>query len=231
MESYKPAADIPSRSSTLALLRTITRALGPNLDEIVSMALSEGLRERIKFWMLSHNFFVRAASDAHSGDSSSTIKDSRCSSLPIFAHANSMAPNGRTAPLGAKNCVSPADFSAMALKCAHIADLVPAIRVEASVPIACKSTRSMTVVALDKSASNSCLRTLEVDVVDGDVFDVLPASSVCSSVIPVDSAQSFTDPWFINERAYSTSLSSSTAIKGTCACRARSAKWLKCGNA
>mmetsp|Transcript_6146 Transcript_6146/g.24430 ORF Transcript_6146/g.24430 Transcript_6146/m.24430 type:complete len:200 (+) Transcript_6146:1190-1789(+) len=199
MESYKPAADIPSRSSTLALLRTMTRAFGPNFSATDCSALADGLSERTRFWMASHVSRILTGSSAYWLSSRSKL--SRCSSLLMLAHANSIAPNGMTTPAGAANAADPEEFSAIVLNRAHIADFVPAMRIDFSSPRLSSATRSNTVPALERSVSRRITGFVACGQASLEAAATDAGAVVGSSLIPVVSALSFTAGSFAKERA------------------------------
>mmetsp|Transcript_40392 Transcript_40392/g.48982 ORF Transcript_40392/g.48982 Transcript_40392/m.48982 type:complete len:220 (+) Transcript_40392:589-1248(+) len=125
MLSYSPAPDMPSRSSTFALDRTINRPPPGIARSTAWMTPGGGLVDSTSAISSAHT--LSRCPSSTPATSHSATKRSNSSSSPAASIASSIPPNGIHAPLGTLKPAAGVAFgsSAKTLSKAHDADLAP----------------------------------------------------------------------------------------------------------
>mmetsp|Transcript_262 Transcript_262/g.903 ORF Transcript_262/g.903 Transcript_262/m.903 type:complete len:234 (-) Transcript_262:2739-3440(-) len=230
MESYKPAADMPAKSSTFAEERTnaFEFALAPIPAKTFWYTSCDG---RSSF-STNAKSSRRAASKSTSGTFESRICNRSCKYcvLPAASAATSMAPNGIATPVGALNangeeCESLESFSSFAQN----ADFEPATETAKSSALSESFAKDNGSFAYDVSAAIEIVAA--VDAV-AEAVDTAGADDEAPPETGASVNSIFTSPGFdrsntffpSKERIVSVNAPSSTATKGTADCLARSAK-------
>mmetsp|Transcript_41115 Transcript_41115/g.66656 ORF Transcript_41115/g.66656 Transcript_41115/m.66656 type:complete len:344 (+) Transcript_41115:759-1790(+) len=224
-ESYRPAPEISSRSSTLALDLSMRRADGPN-EELISLTTTAGtstLSSRLRI------------SVAMSGTVSTGAVDTFLSSAAYVAlsgdaaTASSITPKGTARPGGSLNAASPFDSTAIALSLRAPSALAP--------PVDDVTWGKVKRHGLPCKVASGNLTCLGAEAASAAAGFLGATEDACPPLVQLQEESADTDkvtsPGFEPSeslRRLSASESSSIVAKTTPSCRARTPKCDRCGS-
>mmetsp|Transcript_3234 Transcript_3234/g.13565 ORF Transcript_3234/g.13565 Transcript_3234/m.13565 type:complete len:407 (+) Transcript_3234:310-1530(+) len=225
-DSYRPAADMPARSSTFAEDRTTTRvAPAPGNAAAICAARSEGKS--------TPRMSARAASQARSTASGSPLAAAvpvafaasrSASPSPAFSHTVSITPNGTKTPGGVLN--SESERAATSCKSAHVAAFAPAVSVVAR-------SRGWHSSLFDNVAGEGVGAGVAAAFASPRVGDAVSATAASAAVAARSVAPSGVTSRITSRprsaRAAACAAASSVAARGVFSCLARIARCERCG--
>mmetsp|Transcript_25959 Transcript_25959/g.65020 ORF Transcript_25959/g.65020 Transcript_25959/m.65020 type:complete len:397 (-) Transcript_25959:2366-3556(-) len=225
-DSYRPAADMPAKSSTLAELRTTTRAapFGSGNAAVSCAASSGGKGAPATSWRTArHAASIAAGSPPAAAVSVAATNSTNASALPAPLKHASIAPNGRNTPAGALNPelgrsatrVRSPQVVAFAPHCAKVASLSGrhSITSESSTGVICTGAAAAAAAAASAAPPAAVATSVSVAGASETPLAVTRRMTCCPRR-------------YLAARCASLS---SVAVSGTFSWRARMARWLRCG--